>query len=78
MNIPEATLAEARRIAAQPTGDKLDGKQGEEAQSVIVRLLEGTGLDYTDALRLVGALEWYRWNSGFAAGRETLTETKEK
>lgn len=64
------TLAEARRIAGQPVGDRLDGKQGEEARSVILRILEGAGLDYAEALRLVGALENARWNTGFKGGWE--------
>lgn len=71
------TLAEAKRIASQPTGDRLDGKQGEEARSVILRLLEQAGLDYSDGLRLLGANDWNRWNAGFAAGRDnSRTETE--
>lgn len=74
------TLDEARRIAAQPTGDRLDGKQGEEARSVILRLLEESGLDYGDSLKLLGAFDWERWNSGFTAGYDKARdrfETKE-
>lgn len=63
-------LAEARRIAGQPAEDRLDGKQGEEAYNVILSLLESTGLDYVEGLKLLGAYEWDRWNSGYAAGRE--------
>lgn len=69
-------LAEARRIAGQPTGDKLDGKQGEEAYNVILRLLESTGLDYSEALRLVGAREWEQWRAGWRSGYEAGTGTK--
>lgn len=66
----KATLAEARRIAGQPTGDRLDGKQAGEAESVILRLLEETGLDYGDALRLLGAVQWGKWNEGWRVGYE--------
>lgn len=62
-------LSEARRIAGQPVGDKLEGKQGEEARSVVLRLLEAAGLDYCEGLRLLGAVEWERWHSGFTAGQ---------
>ncbi len=62
-----AILAEARRIAGQPIGDKLDGKQAEEAHSVILRLLEETGLDYSEGLRLLGTVEWAHWNRGVIA-----------
>ncbi len=81
----DATLAEARRIAGQPITDRLDGKQAEEAEGVIVRLLEATGLDYAEALRLLGAVKNERWNKGFNGGWErardayrptTTTETK--
>ncbi len=65
-----STLAEARRIAGQPVTDRLDGKQGEEARSVILRLMEQAGLDYADGLRLIGAYDWHRWNAGYEAGRE--------
>lgn len=66
----KATLAEARRIAEQSTSDRLDGKQAGEAESVILRLLEETGLDYADALRLLGAVQWGKWNEGWRAGYE--------
>lgn len=66
----DVTLAEARRIAGQSVEDRLDGKQAEEAKSVILRLLEETGLDYVHALRLVGAVENERWNTGFNGGWE--------
>lgn len=65
-----ATLTEARRIAGQSVEDRLDGKQAEEAKSVILRLLEDAGLDYVEALRLVGAVENERWNTGFKGGWE--------
>lgn len=79
----EMLLAEARRIAGQPTGDKLDGKQAGEAESVILRLLEETGLDYLDALRLLAAVQWGKWNEGWRAGydgalgRTSTTKTTE-
>lgn len=72
----ETILTEARRIAGQPTGDRLEGKQGADAHSVMLRLLEETGLDYVDALKLMGAYEWDRWNAGFTAGRERRIETE--
>jgi hypothetical protein len=74
------TLTEARRIAGQPRGDKLDGKQGPEAEAVILRLLEETGLDYADGLKLLGAVSWNHWRSGWQAGYETgrgIETTKE-
>lgn len=64
----EATLAEARRIAGQSVSDRLEGKQAEEAESIIIRLLEATGLDYAEGLRLVGAVKNERWNTGFNGG----------
>lgn len=63
-----ATLAEARRIAGQSAEDRLDGKQGGEAHSVILRLLEDAGLDYVEGLKLLGTYEWDRWNAGWQAG----------
>ena len=66
----EATLAEARRIAGQSVTDRLEGKQSEEAASVIIRLLEATGMDYAEALRLLGAVQNERWNTGFNGGWE--------
>lgn len=68
MSALEIALAEARRIAGQSVEDRLDGKQAEEAKSVILRLLEETGLDYVDGLRLLGAVQNERWNSGFNGG----------
>jgi hypothetical protein len=62
------TLEEARRIAGQPTGDKLDGKLADEAEAVILRLLEDAGLDYVDALRLLGSVQWRKWSEGWHAG----------
>jgi len=74
------TLAEARRIAAQPTGDRLDGKQGEEAKAVIIRILEDAGLDFTEGFRLIEVYGWERFTAGMrsasAAARETY-ETKD-
>ena len=67
-------LAEARRIAGQPNGDKLDGKQGAEAYDVVLRLLESTGLDYVEALRLTGARDWQQWRDGWKAGFEAGKE----
>lgn len=63
-----ATLAEAQRIARQSVTDRLDGKQAEEAASVILRLLEDGGLDYIDGLRLLAAVQWERWSAGWQAG----------
>lgn len=62
-------LEEAKRIAGQPRGDKLDGKQGQEAHAVIIRLLEETGLDYIEALSLVDTYGWERWHLGYVSGR---------
>jgi hypothetical protein len=67
-------LDEARRIAGQPRGDKLDGKQGQEAHAVIIRLLEEAGLDYADGLKLLGAFEWDRWKAGYRSAREDLNK----
>lgn len=66
----EATLAEARRIAQQPIEDRLEGKQGDEARSVILRLLEDAGMDFGDGLRLLGAFDWHRWSEGYNSGWE--------
>lgn len=71
------TLEEARRIAAQPTGDRLDGKQGEEAKSVMIRLLEDAGLDFGEAYKLVEAYGWSRYNTAFQSARSAYFETKE-
>lgn len=70
------TLAEARRIASQPVTDRLDGKQGEEAKSVIIRILEESGLDFVEALRLTEAYGWSRWTNGLQNGREVYFETE--
>lgn len=64
----ETSLEDARRIAAQPTDDRLDGKQSEAAKEVALRLLEAAGLDYLQAVRLMGAVEWGRWSEGWEAG----------
>lgn len=64
----ETSLEDARRIAAQPVEDRLDGKQGEAAKEVAIRLLEAAGLDYIQAVRLMGAVEWGRWSEGWNAG----------
>lgn len=64
----DATLGEARRIAGQSTDDKLDGKQGTEAEQVILRLLEDAGLDYGEAIDLVSTFGWSRWHAGWQAG----------
>jgi hypothetical protein len=76
----KATLAEAQRVAGLSRTDRLDGKHGEEAREVILRLLETTGLDYADALKLMSAVEWGKWNEGWNAGyqggRETARTTK--
>lgn len=74
MNEREIILAEARHIAGQPRGDALDGKQGQGARDVMLRLLESAGLDYGDAIDLMSAFEWNRWRSGYAAGREVGRE----
>jgi alkaline phosphatase len=68
-------LTEARRIAGQSVTDRLEGKQAEEARSVVLRLLEGTGLDYVEALRLMSAIQNERWNSAFNAGWEAARRT---
>lgn len=70
------TLDEARRIAAQPMSDKLDGKQGQEARDVAVRILEEAGLDFMDALRLLDAYGWERWNAGLQTARGAYFETR--
>lgn len=70
------TLAEARRIASQSIGDRLDGKQGEEAKSVILRLLEDAGLDFGEGLSLVEAYGWSRWSNGFQQARGAYFETE--
>ncbi len=62
------TLTEARRIAGQSSTDRLDGKQGPEAEAVAVRLLEEAGLDYVEALHLMSAIAWSRWHAGWDAG----------
>lgn len=62
------TLAEARRIARQPINDRLDGKQGEEARSVILHLMEMAGLDYGDAINLLSAPQWFDWHEGWTVG----------
>lgn len=64
----DVALEEARRIVAEPTGDRLDGKLGQEAESVILRLLEESGLDYAEGLRLLSALSWSKWHEGWTAG----------
>jgi len=71
----EKNLEEARRIAAQPTSDKLDWAQGEEARQVILRLLDDAVMDYADGLKLLGALEWKRWGDGYHAAKDSYTET---
>jgi hypothetical protein len=67
-------LEEARRIAGQPVGDKLDGKQGTEARDIVLRLLEEAGLDYAEGLRLMSAFEWHSWRQGWKAGNERTKE----
>lgn len=62
------TLDEARRIAGQPMSDRLEGKQGEEAYNAVLRLLEEAGLDYAEALRLMAARDWQKWNEGWTIG----------
>ena len=63
-------LTEARRIAGQSVTDRLDGKQGEEAREVMIHLLESTGLDFGDAIKLLEAYGWSRYDSGFRGARE--------
>jgi hypothetical protein len=70
------TLAEAKRIASQPTGDRLDGKQGQEARDVMLRLLEDSGLDYIEALRLVDTYGWERWTAGSRSARDAYRDTE--
>jgi hypothetical protein len=74
--MPEIThiLDEARRIAGQPVGDRTEGKQGSEAEDVLVRLAEAAGLDYVEALRLMSAVQWHHWGNGWAAGYEGRLE----
>lgn len=64
----EAVLADARRIAGQPIEDRLNGKQGDAATQVIIRLLETAGLEYVEALNLTSAAGWERWGAGWEAG----------
>ena len=64
----DVALEEARRIVAEPTGDRMDGKLGQEAESIILRLLEESGLDYAEGLRLLSAFEWSKWHAGWTAG----------
>lgn len=71
----EPILAEARRIAEQPIGDRLEGKQGEEARSVIIRLLEETGLDFMEAFKLVDSYGWERWTAGSRGAAQDARRT---
>jgi hypothetical protein len=66
----QATLDEARRIANQPIEDRLNGEQGDEARTAILRLMEDAGLDYSEGLRLISAFDWSRWSAGYESGRE--------
>lgn len=75
---PEAALAEARRVAGQPVDERLDGKQGEEAREIIIRLLEETGLDFSDAIKLVETYGWNRWEAGYQAARNTFAPRNEE
>ena len=68
MQRTDPTLAEAQRVAGLSQTDRLDGKHGEEAREAILRLLEATGLDYADALKLMSAVEWGKWNEGWRSG----------
>lgn len=63
-------LDEARAIAAQPTEDRLDGKQGDEAGELVLQLLKAAGLTYLEAVRLTGARDWQQWKAGWAAGHK--------
>lgn len=76
MSVLGITLDEARRIAGQSVTDRLEGKQAEEAKSVVLRLLEETGLDYVEGLRLIGAIQNERWNTGFTEGWEACRRAK--
>lgn len=76
LNPNHPALEEARRIAGQPRGDKLDGKQGQEAYDIILRLLEETGLDYSEGLALLGAFEWNRWKAGFNCARDAYRDRR--
>lgn len=69
----EQRLEDAKRIAAQPITDRLEGKQGEEAKTAILALLEMAGLDYVEGLHLVSALEWDRWGAGWRQARDLYT-----
>lgn len=70
-------LDRARRIANQPIEDKLNGKQGEEARTVAIRLLQSTGLTHTEAFKLLDAFGWERWTAGWNAGAARNDEIKE-
>jgi len=74
MNQP--MIDEAQRIAGQPVGDRLDGKQGEEARSVMTELLKEAGLDFSEAYKLLEAYGWNRYETGFQAARSAYYETK--
>lgn len=78
LNTDHPLLAEARRIAEQPVGDRLDGKQGEEAREVLIRLAEAIGLDFMDAIRLVETYGWHQHNDGFNSARSVYFPTKEQ
>jgi hypothetical protein len=65
----EPMLNEAKRIAGQSVTDRLDGKQGEEARSVMTELLKDAGLDFGEAYKLLEAYGWERYSTGFQAAR---------
>lgn len=67
-------LDEARRIAGQDLDDRLAGKQGLDAQSVLVRLAEAAGLDFGDAMNLAAAMQWHHWMEGWDSGYRSGTD----
>lgn len=71
-----SALDEARRIIAQPVTDRLDGKQGEEARAVAVRLLESAGLEWTDAIALLETYGWQQFLRGSRTAQQAVTDTR--
>lgn len=72
----DKALEQAQRTARQPSQDRLDGKLGDEAESAVLRLLTASGLDYTDAARLVSSVHWAGWHDGWSRGHDGARKTE--
>lgn len=63
----------ARRIAEQPINDRMDGANGDEAETVLVAALQASGLDRMDAVRVLETYGWHRFNTGVRLTRDAFT-----